>query len=289
MSEEGKAVMRRLPLIVLAGCFLAASAAFAQERPGAASPGGAPKSGATKPRSTKPGATAPGGVPSRRPPSRSWAKLCETPTATSRDLLGKPQAVGVTTCLVLSEQIDATSGAVRVAAAVQQAEGRQTLVVKVAPDADRAPGVRLMILPRDLWQKVLANDRAPLQSSRVRRLTLAYSSCSAEGCLAETKATAALLAHLKSSGGLLVAILKGRRAIAYPVSLSGFREAYEGPSVDSARFRATRAELLRQIRERQKGLQPPLGPPGDGQDVVPPRPPGDGLPPRRPGDGSQDI
>jgi hypothetical protein len=158
----------------------------------------------------------------------------------------------------------------------------------VAPDADRGPGVRLIILPRDLWQKVLANDRAPLLSSRVRKLTLAYSSCSPEGCLAETKATTRLLADLKSSGGLLVAILKGRQAIAYPVSLAGFREAYEGPSVDSARFRATRAELLRQIRERQKGLLPPLGPPGGGQGIVPPRPP-DGLPPRRPGDGSQDI
>jgi invasion protein IalB len=256
--------MRCLPLIVLAGVILAVSAASAQDRPG----GGG----------TKPGAARPGGTTAKARPSLSWVKLCETPATNSSDLLGKPSAVGVRTCLIHHEQIDRMSGAVGVAAGVQQASGRQTLIVKVPADADPAPGVRLMLLPRDLWRKVQTSQRVPLELSKVRRLTLAYSSCNAAGCIAETKATAGLLADLKSGGGLIVAILKGRHAFAYTVPLSGFREAYDGPPVDSARFYAARAELLRQLHERQKhGLQPPGWRPEDGPGVVPLRRPVDGL------------
>jgi invasion protein IalB len=253
--------MRCLPLIVLAGALLAVSAASAQDRPDA---GG-----------TKRGAARPGGTTAKAQPSRSWAKLCETPTTDSRDLLGKRNAVGVKTCLIHHEQIDRMSGAVQVAAGVQQAEGRQTLIVKLSADADTAQGVGLAILPRDIWRKLQASQQVPLETSRVRRLTLAYSSCNAEGCIAETKATPRLLADLKSGGGIvIIAILKGRQAFAYAVSLSGFREAYDGPPVDSARFHAARAELLRQIRERQKhGLQPPGWRPEDEEGVVPPRRP----------------
>jgi hypothetical protein len=90
----------------------------------------------------------------KAPPAGSWAKLCETPTARSTDPLGKPRTVGVKTCLVLHEQIDATSGAVRVAAGVEQAEGRQRLTIKVMPDVSREPGLLLTIMPPDVWRIV---------------------------------------------------------------------------------------------------------------------------------------
>jgi invasion protein IalB len=89
--------MRCLPLIVLAGSVLAAAAALAQERPR--------------------------GVKPKSPPVRSWAKLCETPTAGSTGLLGKPRAAGVKACLVLHERLDATTGAVLIAAGVEQVQG----------------------------------------------------------------------------------------------------------------------------------------------------------------------
>jgi invasion protein IalB len=228
--------MRCLPLIVLAGSVLAASAAVAQDRPRPVNP--------------------------KAPPSRSWAKLCETPTARSTDPLGKPRAVGVKTCLVFHEQIDATSGALRVAAGVEQTEGRQTLTIKVMPDVSREPGLHLTIMPRDVWQIVQRNQATPLtqsQLSKVRRLKLTYSLCAADGCIAETKATPKLVADLKSGGGLMVLTLKGKHAFAYMVSLGGFREAYDGPPVDSARFNAARAELLRELRKRQKRPPPPRG------------------------------
>ena len=99
--------MRCLPLIVLAGSVLAAS----QPSHRIALP--------AKPKA---------------PPAGSWARLCETPTARSSDLFGKPRVVGVKTCLIHHEQLDATSGTVRVAAGVEQTEGRQTLTIRVPPD-----------------------------------------------------------------------------------------------------------------------------------------------------------
>ena len=124
--------MRCLPLIVLAGSVLAASQAVAQDRPRPVNP--------------------------KTPPAGSWARLCETPTARSTNPLGKPRAVGIKTCLVFHEQIDATSGTLRVAAGVEQTEGRQTLTIKVMPDCQ--PGA---------WPA--PHDHAPQRSGRSCRGT----------------------------------------------------------------------------------------------------------------------
>jgi hypothetical protein len=98
------------------------------------------------------------------------------------------------------------------------------------------------------------------------------------------------------------------------VTLSGFREAYDGPPIDATRYYAARAEILRLIRERQKlgfpggpggpggGMAPKLPGdgygsmgPGQGPGATPPKYPGEGmpavpgLPPRPGGGGGQDI
>jgi len=59
-----------------------------------------------------------------------------------------------------------------------------------------------------------------------------------------------LIDDLKSNAGL-VAFTNGR-PIAFPVPLSGFRAAYDGPPVDNVRYHEARNELLRNLRERQK-------------------------------------
>jgi hypothetical protein len=151
-------------------------------------------------------------------------------------------------------------------------------MIKVTPDVSREPGVSLAILPRDIWQKMQRNQSTPLtqsQLSKVRRLKLAYSLCQADGCLAETRATPELVADLKSGGGLMVVTLKGKHAFAYMVTLGGFREAYDGPPIDSVRFREVREQLLRELRERQKqGSQPQLAPRGgEGGPLKPPSAP----------------
>ncbi len=131
------------------------------------------------------------------------------------------------------------------------------------PDVSREPGLLLTIMPPDVWRIVQTKKAAPLtqsQLSKVQKLKLTYSLCAADGCFAETDATPKLVGHLKSGGGMMVFTLKGKHAFAYMVSLGGFREAYDGPPVDSARFNAARAELLRELRERQKQRPQPRPP-----------------------------
>jgi invasion protein IalB len=249
--------MRRPILVLGAGLLLLGPAAVAQDRKG--------------------------GMSSKA--NASWVKLCETPTAASTDLFGKPRAVGIKTCLVLAEQLDAATGAVRVTTGVQEAKGLQTLMIRVAPDASREHRVGLTILPDEIWERVQRKDNSPLteaQLSKVQRLKLTYSSCNVEGCIAEIDATPKLVADLKKGGGLMVSILKGKHAFTYMVSLGGFREAYDGPSVDAARFLKAREDLLRALRERNRQRAPPPAP-------APPRGKGDQPQPPPPGKGDQRI
>jgi invasion protein IalB len=221
--------MRCVLLALGAGLLLATPAAVAQDRKG--------------------------GMSSKAYPS--WAKLCETPTAAGTDLFGRSRAAGIKTCLVFSEQLDAAT-ATRVAAGVQQAEGRQTLLIRVTPDVTREPGVNLMIMPRDIWQTVERTGAPPAgQSHRVTGFKLPYSTCDADGCIAETEATPKLVADLKSNGGLVIVTLKGRHIFAYLVRLKSFREAYDGPSVDTERFLKAREEILRERQRRLKSLPAP--------------------------------
>jgi hypothetical protein len=50
----------------------------------------------------------------------------------------------------------------------------------------------------------------------------------------------------------VAAVVRNKKIVLLPVSLSRFRAAYDGPAIDSARFRAARDALLREIRERNK-------------------------------------
>ena len=120
-------------------------------------------------------------------PSSAWIEVCETPSAAGKDK----------TCLVLHEQIDARSGRSLVEAAVQQAGERYTFVVEVPAGVQQAAGARVVIYPHDLRQRAARNDRLGEEDSRrLRILELRYRSCDAEGCKAETAASAELVAHL---------------------------------------------------------------------------------------------
>jgi invasion protein IalB len=291
--------MRCLSLVVLAGSVLATATAAAQG----------------------PGGTAPKSFPTQ---GRVWVKICETPAAAGSDIFGKLKPIGVTSCYVQHERLAATSGALVVAAGVVQARGRQILTIKVPPGVERESGARLMMLPRDLWERVQRRERVPFQQSpRVRRLSLAFTLCAANGCLMEAAVSPQLLADLKSFGGLVIVTTRARQAFSHLVSLSGFREAYDGPPTDAAKFYAARAELLRQFHLKQGGAGGSLAPmspgggsgtaprlpgggpggsrPSDGYGLAPPKGPSDGqgaptappppvppVPPRRPG-GGQDI
>jgi len=225
--------MRCLALMLIAGAALAGSAGLAQERKGA---GGAV------------------------PPS-SWVKFCETPSAAGKDFYGKAKVVGVKTCLVHAERMDATSGLTIVATAVRQTGAQPKLMLMLPSTVQRELGVRVHIFPRNLWEKV--DRKEQLQKDvfdSLRMINLKFAFCRAEGCTAETDITPNLVADLKSSGGLMVFVFARGKAVALPISLSGFREVFDGAPIDSKKFYQKRNEVLRAIRERQKrGPQPQPG------------------------------
>jgi len=220
--------MRRQPLVLIVGFALAAPVSLAQERTG--------------------------GMEARPPPSsKAWVKLCETPAMASNDFFGKAQVIGAKTCLTHHERLDGTSGMVLVAAAVRQTGGRQHLTVMVPAGVQQAPGVRVYIYPSSLWERVQKKEQLQKRDEgRVGVLNLKYTLCHAGGCTAETDATPELIADLKSNAGLMIFVIRSGQPIAFPIPLSGFREAYEGPPVDSERYHEARNELLRKIRDRQK-------------------------------------
>src|SRR5687767_1375263 len=128
--------MRYLPSIAIACCVLTAPAALGQDRPGSGQ---------------------------ARPPwgNSLWVKLCETPTRTGKDFFGRDIAAGVKTCLIHQEQLNSTTGAMLVAAAVRQAGTRQTFMVVMPAGVQLEPGARAAVYPPDLWAKVLRKERIP--------------------------------------------------------------------------------------------------------------------------------
>jgi len=234
--------MRYVPSIAIACCVLAAPAAVGQDRPGSAQ---------------------------TRPPwgNSPWVKLCETPARTGMDLFGRDIAAGIKTCLIHHEQLNIATGAVVVAVAVRQVGARQTFMAVLPVGVQLLLGAQASIYPADLWAKRQRMERiGPTDALRVRTLSLRYIGCHALNCVAEVDADSQLIADLKSSTAMVVSAARGGQPISYGISLSGFGTAYDGPPVDSTKFRAARNEVLRRLRDRQTPrAQPPPRP--KGQDI----------------------
>jgi invasion protein IalB len=221
--------MRYLPLILIAGSVATVPAGLAQDRTGSME---------------------------AKPSNSAWVKLCETPAATNKNFFEKFGAIGTKTCVTYHERMDANTGMVMVAVALRQTGGQRAVMVLMPAGMEQGPGIKLIIFPGGLWEKVQRRERLDKQEEgRLRVVYLRYAFCRAEGCTAEMPASPELIADLKSNAGFAVVAIRGGQAIALNIPLSGFREAYNGPPADAARFEAARNELLRQIRERQKELQ----------------------------------
>jgi invasion protein IalB len=233
--------MRYYPSIAAACCVLMVPAALGQDRPGSAQ---------------------------ARPPwgNSPWVKLCETPTRAGTDLFGRDIAAGIKTCLIHQEQLNVATGAVVVAVAVRQVGARQTFMAVLPVGVQLLLGAQASIYPADLWAKRLRMERiGPADAPRIRTLSLRYIGCHALNCVAEADAGPELIADLRSGAAMVVSAARGGQPIGYSISLSGFGTAYDGPPVDSAKFRAARSEVLRRLRERQMPrVQPPRP---KGQDI----------------------
>src|SRR5262245_58018743 len=87
---------------------------------------------------------------------------------------------------------------------------KQLFKVIVLTGITAQAGMRVTLVPKDLWDRMLRNEELEKSdAARLDALTLLlnFMPCRPEGCAAEIEATADLLTALKSGGGLRVGVI----------------------------------------------------------------------------------
>jgi invasion protein IalB len=219
--------------------------ALAQQKKGDAKAGakGDAKAGA------KGAAAAPAGEQS------AWVKLCEKAPVLEKGKDGKEVRAEKSICLTHHERLDGNTGMVLVSAAVRQVEGldKQHLMVMVPLGMAIQPGLRATVYNKEMWEKVQKNEK--VEDAKVSPVKLNFSLCHPAGCTAELELTKELMDQLKTGAGIMVfSINANGQVIAFPVPLTGFAKALEGPPVDNAKYSEARRQLMAQIQQRQQHM-----------------------------------
>jgi invasion protein IalB len=188
----------------------------------------------------------------------AWVKLCEKAAGIAKDKDGKEEKKEVNICLTHHERLDGNTGMVLVSAAIRQVEGqdKQHFMVMVPLGMLLHPGMRATIYPPDLWEKAQKNEPPKKEDeAKLKTAKLTYTLCHPAGCTAEIEATPELLGDLRKAGGVVVfAINAVGQAVAFPVPLTGFEQAYAGQPVDNKQYGEARKALMQQIAQRQQQL-----------------------------------
>lgn len=185
----------------------------------------------------------------------AWVKLCEKAPIIAKDKDGKDVKEEKSICLTHHERLDGNTGMVLVSAAVRQVEGgdKQHMMVMVPLGMALAPGLRATIYNKEQWDKAQKNEK--VDDVKSAPLKLQFSLCHPAGCTAELELTPELTTQLKGGAGFLVyAINAGGQVIAFPVPLTGFKTAVEGPPVDNQVYSEARKQLMQQISARQQQM-----------------------------------
>jgi invasion protein IalB len=113
------------------------------------------------------------------------------------------------------------------------------------------PGMRAVLYPKDLWEKVQKNET--VDDSKLKGLKLEYTLCHGGGCTGEAEATPELINDLKRFGGMVVFAINSKGdATPFPVSFAGFEQAYAGNPADPQQYAAGRRALMQMIAQRQQ-------------------------------------
>jgi len=176
----------------------------------------------------------------------AWVKLCM-----KNDQTGAKEI-----CLVNHEGLEPNTGMVLIAAAVRKAEGddKQQLLIRV-------PTAYALVIPAGVQIRI--DEEKPIQ--------LQYSICFPTSCQVQMELTAELYEKMRSGKQMVIAAMNiQQKTMGFPVPLTGFSKAYDGPPVDNAEYEAQRKQLMEMFRKRQADLaakakqgQPAAGAPGN--------------------------
>ena len=208
---------------------LGTSLAVAQQAAPVAKTTAAPKSAPAAP---APGAAAPAAAAgdAAQGDDAAWVKLC----------LKNEQTGNKQVCLVNHEGLEPNTGMVLVAAAVRTIEGedKQNLLV-------RLPTAYSLVMPAGVQIKI--DEGEPI--------TLQYAVCFPTSCQVQMELTKELFDTMRKGKQMIVAAMNmQQKAMAFPVPLTGFAKAFDGPPVDNAKYEEARRAMMDKFRQRQMEL-----------------------------------
>lgn len=161
----------------------------------------------------------------------SWVKLCVNNEQTNNKQI----------CLVQHETFDPNMGIVMVYAAIRTVEGEPTSQFIV-----RMPTVYSLVMPTGAQAVVDQQQPAtPLQ----------FSVCFPASCQADMELTDDLLQKMRAGQQMVVAAMNvQKKTMAFPVPLTGFSKAFDGPPTDTAAYEQQRRQTIEMYRKRQQEL-----------------------------------
>ena len=170
-------------------------------------------------------------------PQSVWVKLCDK----VKILNAEKKEEEKTLCLTHHERLDAAAGMTIVSAAIRQLDGqpKQDFLVMVNTGAG-------IVIPADILVKFDGDKEN-------EGTKLKYEMCQPTVCQASTEVTPAILDKMKKGKGfLVVAINAGKQPMGFPVALTGFTEALDGPPTDTKLYAEARQRLMQQLAQQQR-------------------------------------
>jgi len=206
---------------VLALGVTSASVATMAQQPNSSA---APKGGAAPSTNAAPAAVPQGAA------QDAWVKLC----------MRNEQTANKEICLINHEGLEPNTGMVLIAAAVRKAEGedKQQLLIRV-------PTAYALVIPAGVQIRI--DEQEPIQ--------LQYSICFPTSCQVQIELTDELFQKMRAGKQMVVAAMNiQQKTMGFPVPLTGFTKAYDGPPVDNAVYEQQRRQLMEMFRKRQQEL-----------------------------------
>ncbi|MHA1134371.1 MAG: invasion associated locus B family protein [Alphaproteobacteria bacterium] len=160
----------------------------------------------------------------------AWVKLC----------MKNEQTASKQICLINHEGLEPNTGMVLIAAAVRKAEGdnKQQLLIRV-------PTAYALVMPAGVQLRI--DEEQPIQ--------LQYSICFPTSCQVQMELTDELYKKMRAGKQMVVAAMNiQQKTMGFPVPLTGFSKAYDGPPVDNQKYEEQRRKLMEMFRKRQAEL-----------------------------------
>jgi len=180
--------------------------------------------------SAAPKTAAPAATPSAGQTQDAWVKLCMT----------NEQTGGKQICLINHEGLEPNTGMVLIAAAVRKAEGEENQQLLV-----RVPTAYALVIPAGVQIRI--DEEKPIQ--------LQYSICFPTSCQVQMELTDDLYQKMRAGKQMIVAAMNiQQKTMGFPVPLTGFSKAIDGPPVDNQQYEQQRQQLMEMFRKRQAEL-----------------------------------